>query len=237
MAGRLSRWESSAREAVVEDQPGEGLGPLRVLTTFVLLVVAHLVAIWLVSSWKWVEQNPWVRRALGVVTPRAGSSASLASSVHGNWKGAASRESFATYRVSSGDTLAGIARKFGVKVEELRELNHLPNGQLRVGERIVLPRGARWQEKLQAPSLQESSGLWVVYTVRRGDTLQKIARKTGCSVRFLMKKNGIQDPRRLSVGQRLWVPKGKKSSPPPTEGNGLSGKGNPATGTPAKKGA
>lgn len=44
-----------------------------------------------------------------------------------------------------------------------------------------------------------------VYTVRRGDTLSAIAQRYGTSTRSLQYLNGISNPNRLSVGQRLYV--------------------------------
>jgi murein DD-endopeptidase MepM/ murein hydrolase activator NlpD len=44
------------------------------------------------------------------------------------------------------------------------------------------------------------------YTVRRGDTLHRIAQRYGVSVSSLMSANRIEDPRDLQVGQVLVIP-------------------------------
>ena len=49
------------------------------------------------------------------------------------------RGSTKTYRVRSGDTLSGIARKHGTRVSVLRELNSLKGSKLRVGQRLKMP--------------------------------------------------------------------------------------------------
>ncbi|WP_276329689.1 amidase activator ActS [Lelliottia aquatilis] len=55
-----------------------------------------------------------------------------------------------------------------------------------------------------------------VYTVQRGDTLSKISRMTGTSVRDLARMNGISPPYTIEIGQKLKVngssSSGKKSS-------------------------
>jgi LysM repeat protein len=45
------------------------------------------------------------------------------------------------------------------------------------------------------------------YTVRRCDTLSSIAWRYGTTVRAIANKNGIRDPNRIYVGQRLCIPK------------------------------
>lgn len=49
------------------------------------------------------------------------------------------RVSTKTYRVRSGDTLSGIARKYKTRVSVLRELNGIKGSKLRVGQRLKVP--------------------------------------------------------------------------------------------------
>ena len=64
------------------------------------------------------------------------------------------------------------------------------------------------------------------YTVKSGDTLYSIARRNSVSLTKLMSANGIKDPTKLRIGQRLNLSVGSsrsKSSPAPrttTEGRG-----------------
>lgn len=46
-----------------------------------------------------------------------------------------------------------------------------------------------------------------IHTVRRGDTLSVLARRYGSSVRTIMAANGIRNPRRLRIGQKLVIPR------------------------------
>jgi peptidoglycan lytic transglycosylase D len=48
-----------------------------------------------------------------------------------------------------------------------------------------------------------------IHTVSRGDTLGVLARRYGSSVRTIMAANSIRDPRRLHIGQRLVIPRGR----------------------------
>ncbi|EEI5070982.1 peptidoglycan DD-metalloendopeptidase family protein [Salmonella enterica subsp. enterica serovar Kentucky] len=51
-----------------------------------------------------------------------------------------------------------------------------------------------------------------VYTVKRGDTLYRISRSTGTSVKELARLNGISPPYTIEVGQRIKVRGSAKSS-------------------------
>jgi LysM repeat protein len=55
------------------------------------------------------------------------------------------------------------------------------------------------------------------YTVKRGDTLYGIARYYGVSAHAIMDANGISNPNRIYVGQRLLIP-GGYTPPPPAPG-------------------
>lgn len=44
-----------------------------------------------------------------------------------------------TYRVESGDTLEGISRKFGLKVEDLKQYNKLQTHQIQIGQVLKIP--------------------------------------------------------------------------------------------------
>ena len=46
----------------------------------------------------------------------------------------------------------------------------------------------------------------LTYTVKPGDNPEKIAKKFGISVKTLLKVNNIKNPKRLRVGQKLYIP-------------------------------
>jgi len=97
-----------------------------------------------------------------------------------------------SHTVRKGQTLYGIAKRFGVPVRSVISANGLraPYG-LAVGQRIKIP----------------SSKL---HTVAKGETGYSISRRYGVTVSALMRANGIRTPFRLSVGQKLNLPGGAK---------------------------
>ena len=75
------------------------------------------------------------------------------------------------YRVRRGDTLSKIARQFDVPVYKLKALNRLAGNVIHVGQKLRLKTAAPVRSALTDDHDEEPRE----YTVRRGDTLSKIA--------------------------------------------------------------
>ncbi len=100
-----------------------------------------------------------------------------------------------TYVVQAGDTLSGIAAKYGTTWQALAQLNHLPDPNLiRVGQ-VLRVRGS-------APTGGST------YTVVAGDTLSGIGAKLGVSWPAIASANGIGAPYTIYPGQVLQIPGG-----------------------------
>ena len=97
----------------------------------------------------------------------------------------------AVYVVRRGDTLSGIAARYGQSVHALVAANGLasPN-RLSVGTRLAMP----------------GAGAPRVHVVQPGETLTGIAARYGQSVRALVAANDLGSPDRLSIGARLSIP-------------------------------
>jgi LysM repeat protein len=107
------------------------------------------------------------------------------------------------YIVRRGDTLFSIARRFGTTIAAIAQANGISNPRyIRAGQRLIIP-GAY-------PACVPSSAVpgATVYIVRPGDTLYSIARRYHTTVWAIARANGIADPRRIWVGQRLVIPTG-----------------------------
>jgi LysM repeat protein len=100
------------------------------------------------------------------------------------------------YRVRRGDTLASIARQFGVSEEAiLRENPFLRILGVRTGFVICIPR----------PQPEQCPGGFF-YTVMAGDTLGSIANRFNTSVGAILRANPGLEPGRLFPGQRICIP-------------------------------
>jgi LysM repeat protein len=106
-----------------------------------------------------------------------------------------------TYVVSQGDTLGMIAKRFGISVDELQELNEIddPN-QISVGQVLRLPGAA--SESSESSTADEER----TYVVQQGDTLFKVALRFGITLEALETANGITDPNKVYPGQVLKIP-------------------------------
>jgi len=108
------------------------------------------------------------------------------------------------YVVGWGDTLSGIAGRYGTTVTAIVQVNGMANPNLiYVGQRLAIPASGSL-----APA---GSG---VYVVKAGDTLSGIAMRHQTTVTQLMQTNGLSNPNFILVGQRLAVPGGERSSDP-----------------------
>jgi len=101
-----------------------------------------------------------------------------------------------THTVQPGETLSGIAGKYGVKVSDLATWNQIADpAKIRAGAKLVVSPPAKPAGK--------------TYTVAPGDTFSGIAKKFGVDVGELMAYNGYEDPTKLLAGSEIKIPKAK----------------------------
>ncbi|MDD9873841.1 MAG: LysM peptidoglycan-binding domain-containing protein [Deltaproteobacteria bacterium] len=117
------------------------------------------------------------------------------------------------YRVRRGDTLGGIARRYGVRPSEIALRNRLRNRhRIFVGQILELPSRAgknirhRHASVAKKSRARASTRIPSRYRVRRGDTLAKIAKRYGLSQRAIAAHNGLRSRHRIYAGQVLRLP-------------------------------
>ena len=103
------------------------------------------------------------------------------------------------YSVQTGDTLFGIAAKHGVTLNALKAANHLKDSRIRAHQTLTIPlkKNDVTVKSMSAAPLREE-----FYTVKKGDTLTGIARKTSVSAADIRELNQIRGSA-LKIGQRL----------------------------------
>ncbi len=102
------------------------------------------------------------------------------------------------YTVQKGDSLWKIANKYGITVDELKNLNNLKSNTIMVGQTLKV-------KKEEEKPVED----YLIYTVKSGDSLSKIASKYDTTVDTLMKVNNLKGTL-LTINQQLLIPKSKE---------------------------
>lgn len=100
------------------------------------------------------------------------------------------------HRVAAGDTLSTIAARYSVSVSALKSHNGIANADfIRIGQQLSLPLAGAMPAAVGGRH----------YEVRPGDTLGAIAQRHGIGLQRLARLNGLENPDRLRIGQRLLI--------------------------------
>ncbi len=109
------------------------------------------------------------------------------------------------HTVKSGETLTGIAKKYGVPMKSIANANNLKSlDRIQIGKKLIIPIDETKLQNAGGPA----DGTW--HIIRDGDTLYGIARKYNIkNWRDLQKINGISDPKHLKIGQEIFITSGE----------------------------
>jgi LysM repeat protein len=111
------------------------------------------------------------------------------------------------YVVAKGDSLAKIAKKNGVSLKALQAANPgvVPT-KLKIGQKLVIPAGGKTSADAAAPAAAVAGDTGTTsYTVKSGDTLIKIAKAHGTTVKAISAANGLNTTK-IKVGQKIKIP-------------------------------
>jgi membrane-bound lytic murein transglycosylase D len=162
------------------------------------------------------------------------------------------------YEVVSGDSVSVVAEKFGMRSDELRELNGIADDKIRIGQKLKVRRGSSSSGTASASRAGSSSGSSGssgpsvssgsldpvptagtsraagpdgLYVVRSGDTVSEIAESFGMKTEDFKKLNGLKD-NTVKVGQKLKVPGGRSgtAAAPRTSGSSSSSSASSSSG-------
>lgn len=124
------------------------------------------------------------------------------------------------YTVRSGDTVGGIAKKYGIRQADLVYWNNIRKNLIRAGQKLAIYVPEKDKQKLEktvakAETTAKSGNEigfdnitdFEYYTVKRGDTPNVIATQFGMNTDELMSINGISSERGLQIGQKLKIKK------------------------------
>ncbi len=120
----------------------------------------------------------------------------------------------AKYVVQRGDTLRTIAGRYGLTVAELKDVNDWrPGMRLQAGRTIVVPSPGSAPGRRRAAASRDTGATpggkpqeTFVYRVRKGDGLERIARRFGTDVETVCRLNNLRQDRPLYMDRELILP-------------------------------
>lgn len=135
----------------------------------------------------------------------------------------------ATYTIKRGDTISGIAARYGLSTQALLTLNKLTRSSIIYPGQVIRLTGSSIAidpvsnvtpdppstPPTSAPPSTPSSR----YTIRSGDTITSIAARFGLTVDILLKANGLTRSSIIYAGRTLTIPGGSTAS---QDGSGVT---------------
>lgn len=117
---------------------------------------------------------------------------------------------YTNYQARKKDSLKTVARKFGTSPEALSELNGLTKKSRIAGMKLVVPVRQTVDfshEGRAAHATAKKSSFAKYYTVKKGDTLDALAKRFNVSTRLLSTWNNLKNKVALKPGRRIIIAK------------------------------
>ncbi len=126
-------------------------------------------------------------------------------------RGRTKKKKLRKHTVRRGDTLSGLAVKYGVSARAIAEMNGMSLKQpIRTGQELTIPSS---KKSSSGSSSKKSSGP-KTHRVRSGETLGGIALKHGVKLSALARANGLTTKSMVRIGQKLVIPQGSSARRP-----------------------
>ena len=133
------------------------------------------------------------------------------------------------YVVVAGDTLGKIAKAHGVSLKALEDANPgVDPKKLKIKQKLVIP--ASTTSAGVSPGAVGAGG--ELYTVKSGDTLTKIAKTHGTSVKAIESANNLTTTK-IKVGQKLKIPAKAETAVPAPAADTTAAPASPPVSAPA----
>jgi membrane-bound lytic murein transglycosylase D len=101
-----------------------------------------------------------------------------------------------THKVKEGENLTGIADKYDVTVEDLKEWNNIKKDVIVPGQELVVSKTTKTKETTKETSKK-------TYKVKKGDTLASISEEYDISIKDIKKWNDLESDGTIYIGQTL----------------------------------
>lgn len=118
------------------------------------------------------------------------------------------RANYVRHKVKSGDTLLALAKRYGVRVQDIKSLNSIRNARsIQIGANLIVPLNPDSNGSTALAELKDDykRSRRSSYTVRSGDSIWKISRKFNVTEKQLRVWNRLGWSNTIRPGQRLIV--------------------------------
>lgn len=122
----------------------------------------------------------------------------------------AAQQSVSVHSVQRGETLSGIAKRYGTTVSAIKQANFLSGSLIYPGQRLTILSQASSSTAGSARFSTSTSSTNTYYIVRAGETLSGIAARHGTTVSAFKQANGLSNDQ-VRVGQALTIPSSASS--------------------------
>lgn len=109
-------------------------------------------------------------------------------------------ESATSHRVTRGDNLWNIAKKYGTTTTKIKEINNIRSSDLYIGQVLKLPGSAD-----AGSDNQNSDAAFKVYQVKPGDSPFAIAQQHNMNLNRFLNINRLSNGSKIYPGQRLYI--------------------------------
>lgn len=124
--------------------------------------------------------------------------------------GVFSQEKFIKHKISKGENLTVIAKKYGIKAKDIEEANPNAPKVLKLNSVLLIPntnkKGAAKKTEVAASTISTPVSVPGLHEVAAKETLWGISKKYNVSVDDLKKANPLLETEGLKIGQQISIP-------------------------------
>ena len=122
--------------------------------------------------------------------------------------GAYAQENLIKHKISSGDNLYVLAKKYGVKVKDITDANPNAPKILKLNSILLIPNKNRNTTKIKSKTAEvaSTSGNLGVHEIEPKETLWGISKKYNVSVEDLKSANPFLETEGLQIGRQIIIP-------------------------------
>ncbi len=110
-----------------------------------------------------------------------------------------------SHTVRRGETLGGISRRYGCKIDELKQANNLNGDAIKAGQKLAIPATCSKAEPESVATLTPAKRKKVTHEVLAGETVEEIALRYGMPLDELRTRNAKVLAKGLKPGLRLKI--------------------------------